>query len=117
LSRRRERWDVRLTAAAEADLRQIVRWTADHFGARQARAYATTLSHAIEALTADPDVVGARSRDDIARRLCSLQVARGGRKGRHLVLFRASSDRDQRTIEVLRVLHDSMDLPQQVPVE
>jgi toxin ParE1/3/4 len=112
LSVPRKRWQVRLTASAEADVRQIVRWTADHFGARQARVYARTLSLAIEALTAGPDVVGVRRRDEIARGLCSLHVARGGRRGRHLVIFRSGKDGGQRAIEVLRVLHDSMDLPQ-----
>ena len=33
-------WQVRLTAVAEADFQDILRWTLDHFGAAQARAYA-----------------------------------------------------------------------------
>jgi toxin ParE1/3/4 len=34
-------------------------------------------------------------------------VAREGRRGRHFVLFRAGPEQ---TIEVLRILHDAMDL-------
>ena len=55
----RGRWRVRLAAAAEADFHQILRWTAEHFGESQARAYADTLSAAIEALTEGPQVAGA----------------------------------------------------------
>ena len=111
MSAKRRRWAVRLTAAAEADFEQIVRWTAEQFGARQAQAYARTMSLAIEALSQGPEVLGVTARDDIAPGLRSLHVARGGRKGRHLVFFRARSADETAVIEVLRVLHDAMDLP------
>jgi toxin ParE1/3/4 len=108
------RWPVRLTAAAEADFREILRWTTDRFGRAQARSYARTLSAAIEALAEGPSVVGARMRDDVSNGLFTLHVARGGRKGRHLVMFQVGRDRDRDVIEVLRVVHDSMDLPRHV---
>ena len=41
-------WKVLLAAAAEADFRDIIRWTAEEFGDAQARVYAETLSAAIE---------------------------------------------------------------------
>lgn len=108
-------WTVRLTATAEADFRKIVHWSAREFGERQARNYALTLSQALEALADGPAIVGARHREDIGRGLLSLHVARGGRKGRHFVIFRARREGDGRTIEVLRILHDAMDLPRHVP--
>lgn len=106
-------WSVRLTAAAEADYRQIIRWTAENFGPRQARTYAKTLSAALEALSDGPSVVGAQRRDDINKGLHSLHVARASRKGRHFVVFRIARDED-RKIEVLRLLHDAMDLQRHV---
>lgn len=109
------RWPVRLTAAAEADFRDILRWTAQRFGQAQARSYARTLSAAIEALAEGPSVVGARRRDDLSEDLFTLHVARGKRKGRHLVMFRIGRDRNRDVIEVLRVVHDSQDLPRHVP--
>jgi toxin ParE1/3/4 len=110
---RRRRWAVRLAAAAEADFAQIVRWTTGQFGVRQAQTYARTLSLAIEALGRDgPEVLGAAARDDIAAGLRSLHVARNGRKGRHTVIFRVVTVDETLVIEVLRVLHDAMDLPQ-----
>jgi toxin ParE1/3/4 len=81
-------WEVRLTAAAEADFHSILKWTVEQFGNAQARRYAQTLSAAIEALTAGPTVVGVQAREDIGKGLLTLHVARGGRKGRHFVLFR-----------------------------
>ena len=108
-------WAVRLTAAAEADYQDIVRWTLAQFGEAQARVYAETLSAALEALTTGPKVAGARARNDIARGLFTLHVARSGRKGRHFVMFRIGSDQGREVIEVVRLLHDAMDLQRHLP--
>jgi len=40
----------------------------------------------------------------------TLHVARHGRRGRHFVVFRVGRESDHGVIEVLRLLHDSMDL-------
>ncbi len=110
----RRRWRVHLTAAAEADLRDILRWTTEHFGETRALLYSDTLTGAIEALTEGPRVAGARERDEIATGLMTLHVARGGWKGRHFVLYRTNSQAVPPVIDVLRLLHDSMDLPRHV---
>jgi toxin ParE1/3/4 len=105
------RWTVRLAAAAEADYRNIVDWTVEQFGDLQARIYADTLSAALIALAEGLTTVGVRERAEIGRVLFTLHVARDGHKGRHFVLFRVGpSGRRQRHIEVLRLLHDAMDL-------
>ena len=109
------RWRIRLTAAAEDDFRGILLWTLARFGEAQALVYAGTLSRALAALADGPTVLGARARDDIAKGLFTLHVAREGRKGRHLVLFRVGRDQGEEVIEVLRLLHDAMDLPRHVP--
>jgi toxin ParE1/3/4 len=106
---------VRLTAAAQADFQDILRWTLEHFGEAQARVYAETLSAALEALAAGPMVSGAKARNDIAKGLFTLHVARHGRKGRHFMMFRVGHDQGREVIEVLRLLHDAMDLPCHVP--
>jgi toxin ParE1/3/4 len=107
-------WPVRLTAAAETDFRGIVQWTAERFGRAQARAYAETLSMALAALAVGPTAIGVKPRDDIAKGLFSFHVTSAGRKGRHFVIFRISGDQHP-AIEVLRLLHDSMDLPRHLP--
>ena len=104
-------WTVRLTDRADQDIVEILRWTSAYFGARQAQVYARTLSLAIEALIEGPEVVGVRTREEIALRIRSLHVARRGRKGRHFVVFRVAGEQ---MIDVLRLLHDSMDLIRQI---
>lgn len=110
----RRRWRVRLAAAADRDIREILRWTARRFGDTQARVYAGTLSEAIQALADGPRVPGARKRDDIAKGIMALHVARGSRKGRHFLLYRVGAPSNPPVIDVLRVLHDAMDLPRHI---
>ena len=112
------RWRIRLASTAEEDFRNILRWTEEQFGEAQARAYADTLTRAVQALSFGPNVAGARARNDVADGLMALHVARRGRRGRHLVLYRAGSPSDPPVIDVLRLLHDSMDLPRRMlPLE
>ena len=108
-------WTVRLSAAAEADYQQILRWTVKNFGSAQARIYANTLSSALTALHAGPEIIGAKVRDDIGRHIHTLHVARSGHKGRHFVMFRVSIVQGQKVIDVLRLLHDSMDPMRHLP--
>jgi len=100
-------WTVRLADQAELDFIDITTWTAENFGASQADEYSETVMLAIEALTDGPEILGAKAREDIAPGICTLHVARQGRKGRHFVIFRKA---EGRTIDVLRLLHDRMDL-------
>ncbi len=100
-------WRVRLAEQAELDLLSITLWTVENFGTQQAEIYAQTLSLAIEALHDGPEVLGATVRDDLGLGVRALHVARQGRNGRHFVVFRTAPEQ---TIEVLRLLHDSMDL-------
>lgn len=110
-------WTVRLSASAEADFRQILGWTAENFGTAQARTYADTLSAALPALSAGPAIIGVKVRPEIAADIRTLHVTRQGRKGRHFVLFRAISVDGQNFIDVLRLLHDSMDLKRHSPAD
>jgi toxin ParE1/3/4 len=105
-------WKVRLALQAELDFSEIISWTLENFGERQAGTYAETLILAIEALHDGPDQLGTRARDDIEPGMRSLHVARQGRSGRHFVLFRAAEDQ---YIDVLRLLHDSVDLARHIP--
>ena len=105
-------WAVRLAEKAERDLLDALVWTTDQFGALQADDYLETLTLALEALTDGPNIVGSKVRDDIGLGIRTLHVARLGRKGRHFVIFRISDDQ---TIDVIRLLHDSMDLAKHLP--
>jgi toxin ParE1/3/4 len=100
-------WTLRIAQSAQHDIAAIRAWTRQQFGARQAQTYARTLSLALQALCDGPEVAGARARDDLAPGVRTLHVARQGRHGRHFVVFRVGG---RHHIDVLRVLHDSMDL-------
>lgn len=104
-------WRVRLAELAERDLLGITRWTLENFGAQQAEFYAETLSLAVEALHDGPEILGCAVREDIGPGIRTLHVARQGRKGRHFVVFRIAPEQ---TLDVLRLLHDSMDLTRHV---
>ena len=107
----RQVWTVRLGQQAERDYAEVLQWAVKTFGEGQASTYAETIALAIEALEGGPDVLGARAREDIQPGIRTLHVARQGRAGRHFVVFRAAG----LNIDVLRLLHDSMDLPRHLP--
>lgn len=104
----RRTWRVWLAEGAERDFFSVLRWTTEQFGKRQARVYETTLRNALKALASGPSVMGCRARPDLGSDIASLHVARQGRKGRHQLVFRTHEQ--DGVIEVLRILHDSMDL-------
>lgn len=108
-------WTVRLTKTAESDFQSIIVWTLREFGDLQARIYAETLSAALVALTAGPATAGAKKRSEIGKGIFALHVARGDHRGRHFVLFRVAAGKHRRHIEVLRLLHDAMDLTRHIP--
>jgi toxin ParE1/3/4 len=106
------RWRVRLGAAAEVDFANILRWTAENFGARQSRVYRDILVQTIGELADGPNVAGSAARDEIMAGLRTLHVARGGSRSSHFLMYRV---RQNRTIEIVRILHDRMDLQRHVP--
>jgi toxin ParE1/3/4 len=106
------KWRVRFSAAAELDFANIIKWTAENFGVRQSRVYRDTLVLAIAELADGPDVVGSKARDEIMPGLRTLYVARRGRRGSHFLMYRAAP---KSTIEIVRILHNRMDLERHIP--
>lgn len=104
----RRSWQVWFAESAERDFFSVLRWTSEQFGKRQARVYETTLRSVLKALASGPDTVGCKMRQELGRDVATLHVARQSRKGRHLLVFRVHDS--EGVIEVLRILHDSMDL-------
>ena len=106
------KWRVRLGAAAEVDFANILKWTVENFGARQSRAYRDTLLQAIGELANGPDAAGSKAGDEIMLGLRTLHIVRRGRRGSHFLMYRAAQNS---TIEIVRILHDRMDLQRHVP--
>ena len=105
-------WRVQLTEMAEVDLISIKIWTTEKFGAPQAAKYLKAIASALEDLILGPEPIGSKSREDIGPKIRTLHVQRKGNKGRHLIVFKEARNQ---TIQVLRLLHDSMDLPRHLP--
>jgi toxin ParE1/3/4 len=88
----------RLTQLALTDLRSIGRYTQTTWGREQRDRYLAKLDHAFHLLAKEPQ----RGRD------CA-DIRVGYRKhqvGRHLIFYRMAQD----GIEIIRILHDSMDI-------
>jgi len=103
-------WMLNISSTALEDYRQILEWTLTKFGPLQTRVYANTIESAFQDLRQGPEVTGFKWRPELGSRIASLHLARNGLKGRHLVIFRVTEAEDNAAIDVLRLLHDSMDL-------
>ena len=106
------RWRVRLSIAADHDFASVLRWTTQAFGPKQASDYRQMIVQAIRALGSGPDLPDSKARDEVQTGVRTLRVARRGRRGRHILVYRVI---DEGVIEVLRILHDAMDLGRHVP--
>jgi len=103
---------LRLAAQTELDFSEIITWTIENFGERQAETYAETLTLAIEELHDGPEQLGVKARDDIGPGIRTLHEARQGRRRPHVAGFCEAKDQ---YIDVLRLLHDSMELARHIP--
>lgn len=101
-------WTARLTDKAAQDIENILDWTYEQFGPLQMDIYTAAINDALEALTEGPQLNDVHRRPELGDGVATLHVARQGRKGRHLLVFRVHDQ--ECVIEVLRILHDSMDL-------
>jgi toxin ParE1/3/4 len=110
----RTHWRIRLGAEAEKDFAHILKYTKDNFGQRQVEIYQSMLLETLALLENGPDVPGSAARDEILNGLRTVHVARRGHRGRHFIMYRAADDQ---VIEVLRILHDAMDLVRHIPSE
>ena len=102
-----------LTRAAELDVEQILRDTAQKFGTAQKNLYKDIIKSGIETVAAQPDTIGSRRRDDLAPSLRSFHIALTGRRRRsashslYYVLHEAAPN--ESCVVILRVLLERMD--------
>lgn len=86
-----------LTREADADLESIWDYSETNWGRKQARKYLTQLEKRFIFLAKRPDM--GRSRYDIPGSPLSFH------EGRHVIFYRKAKE----GVEIIRVLHDSMD--------
>ena len=109
---------IRHTATADSDLQSILEWTLDSFGGPAMERYSRLIGQALLDLAEDPERSGSQHAADSLfvyhlrhsrTRGRDLQVHRP----RHFILFRTTRTH----LEILRYLHDAMDLEQHFPDE
>jgi toxin ParE1/3/4 len=108
MSRRQRR--IVLSRLAETDLAHIAAWTAENFGQRQAEVYIDALLDTIDELSAG-EPARSKARDEIAIGLRTLHMAKRGRQGRHVLVYKSAED----LLMIVRILHDSMEVSRHLP--
>jgi toxin ParE1/3/4 len=113
---------VVIAPAAVGDIANILAWTAERFGPQIVRRYGKLIATAIEQVGDNPDLPGSSSRPEIIERCRTYHLffsrKSAGRPGdrirrpRHFLLYRVAASG---TIEIGRVLHDSMDFESHLP--
>ncbi len=95
------------TGRARRDIAEALAYSRRRWGDQQAVAYRALMAAAFETIAADPR----RGRPRLASHpdVLLFRIARPGQPARHVIVYRV---RPPNVIEVLRVLHDAMDLKQ-----
>ena len=121
MAKTRTRPIVVLAPAARNDIREALKWSEERFGKRAALRYRALLKQALRDIAADPERPGFRERPELAEGVRSYhllysrdraQTASGiVRNPRRLLIYR----RRERTIDVVRILHDACELRRHLP--
>jgi toxin ParE1/3/4 len=109
---------------AELDVEAVLEWTKDRFGEDVRLRYKALLTRAILDVANNPELPGSHRRREIDSSARTYHVLhsrnhvdpqlRRIRRPRHFLLYRTRADG---SVEIGRVLHEAVDLPQHLPAE
>jgi len=102
---------IHLSNAALEDIRNALEWSASNFGPVQRDRYEALIRRSLKELRAGSADHRIRPRADLEPTVQVCTLASTGRRARHFFLLRLLPDGD---IEILRLLHESMDMPRHV---
>jgi toxin ParE1/3/4 len=115
--------EVIIAPKAKSDIASVLAWTEKNFGPQTLKRYGKLIATAIEQVAENPELAGSTQRPEVAEhcRTYHLFFSRksAGRTGnrirqpRHFLLYRVTES----SVEIGRVLHDSMDLQAHLPEE
>lgn len=104
---------------AEADLDDILEWSVFRFGESVRDGYQALIGATLASIARDPELAGSHDRHDLGRgirtvhlRTCRHEVTPAVRRiasPRHFVVYRHVGE----VVQVVRLLHEAMDLPAQ----
>ena len=92
---------LHLSLSAEADIQSIFSYTLETWGELQFEKYVQIIDEALELITSEHNHPLIRQREDLFPECQSIKA------GHHVIFFRLHN----KTIEVIRVLHQKMDIP------
>ncbi|MCG6941683.1 MAG: type II toxin-antitoxin system RelE/ParE family toxin [Thiohalocapsa sp.] len=96
-----------ISAAARRDIRRALEHSARRWGPEQRRRSGNLIGDGLKALFDNPRHPASRARDDIMPCVRTYHIAKPGRPGRHLIVYRIGAGD---SVQVIRLLHDAMDL-------
>lgn len=114
--------NLRLSLAAREDILDVLRYTESRFGSAARIRYQSLLFAAFTSLAQEPVRIGSKAREELAAGLRSLHLshcrnetgaARMARP-RHIIFYRQGNDL---AVEIVRVLHEAMDLERHLPAD
>ncbi|MEM8503687.1 MAG: type II toxin-antitoxin system RelE/ParE family toxin [Cyanobacteria bacterium P01_D01_bin.1] len=100
-------YSIRLTEQADADLLSIYTYSYNTWGDQQAAKYTDGLREAIKRIADQPNRIGTVDRSSVRLGYRSYH------QKRHLIFYRTVDN----YVEIVRILHDSMDIDQQFSEE
>jgi toxin ParE1/3/4 len=95
---------------AKRDIIGVLEYTKKRWGKAQAREYGELIKEALVAIADDPQ--SGKSRDDVRPGILAHHISQRGRAARHIIFYRIGTTG---TVEVVRLLHDAMDVEQHLP--
>jgi toxin ParE1/3/4 len=101
---------IRVLPEARTEIRDVLRYTRDEFGARKLKEYRELIRDALSVIAEDPSI--GRTHPDVHPELRTHHIAKRGKRARHVVLYRVARDG---TVEVGGLLHDAMLLEHHLP--
>ncbi|WP_449123951.1 type II toxin-antitoxin system RelE/ParE family toxin [Pseudomonas viridiflava] len=112
----------RISSSARADIVDILRISQTKFGDQARQRYQTLILTALQALASAPYCIGSQDRDELAPGLRSYHLVYSRQQAkhphgtvkspRHIVIYRVANDD---VIEVVRLLHDAMEVQLHLP--
>jgi plasmid stabilization system protein ParE len=101
---------IEVSSVARAQIRDVLAYTLDAFGAPKAREYARLVRLALQRLAENPQA--GKARPEIHPDAWTYHIGKPGKRARHMFLYRV-----RERVQVARFLYDAMDLLQQRPEE
>lgn len=95
---------------AKRDISDVLRFTMERWGKEQARIYRKLILDALNAIAADPSC--GSQRFTVREGAQGYHIKRAGAPARHILFYRVSKNG---IVEVIRLLHDSMDFDRHLP--